>query len=72
MIEVQIMPFWVFSKTMLKGEVNLMLLVGISLVFGAGVGIIIGLLFSLNIGLTIGIGAGIGLIIGTILSNSEK
>ena len=49
-----------------------MSLIGISLVFGAGVGIIIGLLFSLNIGITIGIGAGIGLIIGTILSNNKE
>ena len=41
--------------------------VGIGLVFGAGVGIIIGSIFNLNIGFTITIGAGLGLIIGSVI-----
>ena len=41
--------------------------VGIGLVFGAGVGIIIGLIFNLNIGFTIIIGAGLGLLVGSVI-----
>lgn len=41
--------------------------VGIGLVFGAGVGIIIGLIFNFNIGFTIIIGAGLGLVIGSVI-----
>ena len=41
--------------------------VGIGLVFGAGVAIIIGLIFNFNIGFTIIIGAGLGLLVGSVI-----
>ena len=47
-------------------------LVGLGLVFGAGIGSIIAVILSLNIAITMSAGAGIGLIIGTIIRNNSK
>jgi hypothetical protein len=43
--------------------------VGIGMVFGAGFGIIIGVLFSLNLGLSIVMGSGVGIIVGIVIAN---
>lgn len=45
---------------------------GLGLVFGAGIGIIISLIFTLNIGLSVALGGGVGLIIGSIISMNKK
>ncbi|MCW3489728.1 hypothetical protein [Dethiobacter alkaliphilus] len=46
--------------------------VGTGIVFGAGIGIIGGVLFSLNLALTIVIGAGLGLIAGSLTKTKAK
>jgi len=45
--------------------------VGIGMVFGAGIGIIIGVLFSLNLGLSIVMGSGVGLIVGIVIASFD-
>ena len=46
--------------------------VGMGMVFGAGIGIIIGVLFSLIIGLSIVMGSGVGLIVGIVIANFKS